>query len=76
MKVRGEILIAALIPPLNRATPCAKCGSKTEAGMAFVHVAHGGGFVEAIKRTCRDCGYEWFEAPLDAPKAAGPMETK
>lgn len=65
--------------PFNRNATCPKCGyedvsttyyndyqaSMESAGSRWPRpdYAH-------LRRTCRHCGYEWYEAPLDAEEAS------
>ena len=53
--------------PYNKDTPCVKCG-EIGATSIFRHPMFD---VPAdIKRKCCNCGYEWYEFPLDACKSA------
>lgn len=61
---------ASGLPAFNSVVHCVKCGSDN-IGLRYCaqlrnYYHCGPGFdAEHMHRTCRECGYEWFERPLD-----------
>lgn len=65
------------IRKFNKKAGCRKCGGKdiydkfcTAGEKAYSAMGHTRPthYYEQIHRTCRNCGYEWEERPLDSPK--------
>ena len=63
--------------PFNEKTPCIKCGA-TGATAAYEDLSNAceRPVFPKMRRTCKRCGYNWYELPLDAQDVGAYFDKK